>query len=304
MRIKQWAKNFVIFAVCFFAWGDANQGLRETPWQVAALATAAFFVFCLVSSGVYIFNDLRDREADRNHPVKCKRPFASGALGVRAGIFAGALLFAFGFAGAWMLGLRFLGCVAAYLVLQAAYTLFLKRVALVDVVVIALGFVIRAAAGAAALWGLAPVRVSMWLLACTFLLALFLALCKRRHEKRLLGADGGSHRAALAGYSGRALDAMVRACAATVVACYAVYTLLPDTRLRFGTDWLWLTIPCVVLGVWRYLHLVYKGNSGGSPEKVFLTDFLMLAIMASYAAVVLAVMRGFAWIFPLDMPGN
>ncbi len=286
LRVRQWSKNFVILAVCFFVWGDASQHWRNAPWQVATLATAGFLMFCLISSSVYVFNDLRDREADRNHPVKCKRPFASGALNIRQGVTAGALLFVLGVAGSAWLGVRFLGCVAIYLALQAAYTLVLKRVALVDVVVIALGFVLRAAAGAAVL----NARISWWLLACTFLLALFLALCKRRHEKRLLGADGETHRRALAGYSGPALDAMVMTCAAAVVTCYAVYTLLPDTRARFGTDWLWLTVPCVVLGVWRYLFLVYHGNAGGAPERVLLTDFLMLAIMAAYAAIVLAVL--------------
>ena len=283
--MKQWTKNFVIFAVCFFAWGDAEQGLREVPWQVARLATMGFFVFCLVSSAVYVFNDVRDREADRNHPVKRRRPFASGALGVRQGIVVGVLLLLAGLVGAAGLGWEFFACVAAYLLLQVGYTLFLKRVALLDVVVIALGFVLRAAAGAAVVHA----RISPWLLGCTFLLALFLALCKRRHEKRLLGAEGGTHRQALAGYSGPMLDVMVMAVAAAVVVCYGLYTLLPDTRERFGTNWLWLTIPCVALGVGRYLWLVYKGNAGNAPEKVLLTDWMMLAIMAGYAAVVLVV---------------
>ena len=284
LRVRQWSKNLVIPAVAFFAWGDAGQNLRAAPWHVAALATAAFFVFCLVSSGVYIFNDLRDREADRNHPVKCRRPFASGALGVRAGFVAGVLLLAFGLAGAAWLGRAFMACVAAYLALQTGYTLFLKRVALVDVVVIALGFVLRAAAGAAAL----DARISAWLLACTFLLALFLALCKRRDEKRLLGTEGGAHRPSLAGYSGRVLDVLVMTVAGAVVVCYGVYTALPTTRERFGTDWLCLTLPFVLLGVWRYLHLVYRGNAGGAPE-LLLTDPLLLVIMAAYAGVVLAV---------------
>jgi len=291
LRVKQWTKNLVLPAVAFFAWGDASQTLRgaplrEIPWQVAGLATTGFLLFCLVSSGVYIFNDLRDREADRNHPVKCGRPFASGALGVRAGVLAGVSLLVFGLAGAAFTGIHFFACVAAYLLLQVAYTLLLKKIALVDVVVIAAGFVLRAAAGAAAL----DARISHWLLACTFLLALFLALCKRRHEKRLLGADGGAHRKALAGYHGPALDAMVFVCAAAVVVFYGAYTLLPETCARFNTNRLGLTIPCVALGVARYVWLVYRGNAGGSPERVLLTDPPMLAIMAAYAAVALAVM--------------
>jgi len=285
LRVKQWTKNLVLIAVAFFAWADASQHLRAIPWQVAGLATTGFILFCWVSSGVYIFNDLRDREADRNHPVKSKRPFASGALEVRSGIVAGVLLLLAGLAGSVFLGMPFFACVATYLLLQAAYTLLLKKIALVDVVVIALGFVLRAAAGAAAL----DARISHWLLACTFLLALFLALCKRRHEKCLLGAGGGSHRKALAGYHGPVLDFMVMVCAMAVVSCYGAYTMLAETRERFNTNWLCLTVPCVALGVARYLWLVYRGNSGGAPERVLLTDPIMLAIMAVYAAVVLAV---------------
>jgi len=287
LRAKQWTKNLVLVAVAFFAWGDASQNLRGEPWQTAGLATAGFLIFCLVSSGVYVFNDLRDRDADRNHPVKCKRPFASGALGIRAGVAAGVLLLVAGVAGAAAAGMEFFAFVAAYLLLQAAYTLLLKKIALVDVVVIAAGFVLRAAAGAAVL----DARISHWLLACTFLLALFLALCKRRHEKRLLGAEGGAHRRALAGYHGPALDVMVFVCAAAVAVCYGAYALLPETCERFNTNRLWLTLPCVVLGVARYLWLVYRGNAGGAPERVLLTDPAMLGIMAAYAAVALAVIK-------------
>ena len=286
LRVRQWTKNLVIPAVCFFAWGDASQGLRGTPWRVAGLAAAGFFIFCLVSSGVYVFNDLRDRGADRNHPVKRNRPFASGVLGAREGVVAGASLLLAGLAASAWLAPRFLACAAAYLALQVAYTLFLKRVALLDVAAIALGFVLRAAAGAAALGA----KVSGWLLGCAFLLSLFLALCKRRHEKRLLGAGGAAHRGALDGYSARALDALVAVCAAAVAACYCAYTLAPATREKFGTAWLWLTAPCVALGVGRYVWLVYRGNAGGAPERVLLTDFFMLAIMLAYALVALAVL--------------
>lgn len=287
LRIRQWTKNLVIPAVALFAWGDAAQGLRGKPLLVLFLAAYAFLLFSLLSSAIYILNDLRDRAADRLHPQKRLRPFASGTLSPRAGYAASLLLLL----AVLLLSLPLLparpdfpACLLAYLLLQAAYTLLLKRLPLLDVSCIALGFVLRAAAGACIL----PARISPWLLACTFLLALFLALCKRRHEKLLLGSGALNHRQALARYSPLGLDLLVMASAAATALCYGAYTLLPETRARFGSNLLWLTLPCVLLGLARYLFLVYRNEGGGSPERVLLTDPLMITTMFLYAFAALA----------------
>ena len=169
--------------------------------------------------------------------------------------------------------------------MQVAYTYFLKRVSYVDVFVISIGFVMRAAAGALAL----TVRISPWLLLCTFLLSLFLALCKRRHEKVLLEDEADGHRAALAGYDRQLLDLQIGVTASATLVCYAIYTLSAETVARFHTNRLGLTIPFVVFGLFRYLELVYQHDAGGRPEKVLLTDKVMICTVLSYLATVVLI---------------
>jgi 4-hydroxybenzoate polyprenyltransferase len=283
LRPNQWTKNAVVAAAFFFAVGDRNQDLA---WGAALLTTTvAVAIWCAICSAVYILNDLRDRDADRQHPQKRFRPIAAGRVspGV-AGMIAGGLL-AGGLLSSCALPRAFLCAVAAYVVLQLAYTLVLKNVALVDVLVIATGFVLRAMSGAAAL----RVPISPWLLLCAFLLALFLAVCKRRHEKIQVGDSQAGQRQSLAGYDARLLDQLVSTVAAATIVSYAIYTLSESTIDKFGTAGLGFTIPLVVFGVFRYLDLVYRRQQGDRPEKIVLNDVPLLVLLVLYAASVVAI---------------
>jgi 4-hydroxybenzoate polyprenyltransferase len=278
LRVKQWTKNAVVFAAFVFALGDRNQDLAA--WELWKVCLAAL-AFSLVSSAVYIFNDLRDAPQDRLHPIKRHRPIAAGAVapGFALGVAAGLLVVGLG--GAWRLGTELLAVVGGYLVLQIVYTLWLKRVALVDVVVIALGFVLRALAGAVVI----HVVISPWLLLCAMLLALFLGLCKRRHEKVNLAGQGT--RPALEGYDERLLDLLISMMGGASLVCYSIYTLWPETVAKFGTPWLGATIPFVVFGLFRYMDLVYRQEKGDRPEQILLTDLPLMADVALYGGSVL-----------------
>lgn len=282
LRPAQWMKNVVVLAALFFAWCDPSQKPLLHGWLSIGSEFLAAFCFCMVSSAVYLVNDIRDVEADRLHPVKRFRPIAAGELSVRqAWWMALGVLAVGGLVPAALLLPRAFGAVlVGYLAMQAGYTFFFKRVAYLDVFVIAAGFVLRAIAGAMAL----GVRISPWLLLCTFLLALFLALCKRRHEKVLLG-NRTLHRTALKGYNRMMLDIQIGIIAGATIVCYAIYTLSPDTVARFKTERLGYTIPFVIFGIFRYLELVYTRDEGGRPEKVLLTDRTMIVTVLLYVAV-------------------
>ena len=286
LRPAQWMKNGFVVAAFFFAWRDPSQSAYVQSWWPMVSVALAVFCFCCVSSAVYQLNDLRDIEADRAHPVKRMRPLASGAISVSGAVALAVGLMVAGLGAAVFLPKAFVWAVGAYVLMQMLYTLALKRVAYVDVFVIAFGFVLRAVAGAAAV----SVRISPWLLLCTFLLALFLALCKRRHEKVLL-EDGTEeqHRKALTGYDRHLLDIQIGILASATVVCYAIYTLAPETVQRFGTDRLGLTIPFVLFGIFRYLTLVYRHDKGGRPEKVMLTDRTLIITVLCWAMAVMAV---------------
>lgn len=281
LRPKQWTKNAVVFAAFIFALGDRQQSLDlSAAWTVLYAAVA----FCMVSSGVYVFNDIRDVEQDRLHPNKKLRPIAAGQLSVGAGAVIAALLLAGGLALSWRLAPRLFYVTGGYVLLQIVYTLVLKRVALVDLFVIAAGFVLRALAGAVVIEGLV---ISPWLLLCTMLLALFLALCKRRHEKVVLSDYGNDIRESLAKYDQQLLDQLIAIVSAATIVCYSLYTLWPDTVAKFGTTKLAFTIPYVIFGIFRYLDLVYRHEKGGQPELILLTDIPLLADLALYGATVL-----------------
>ena len=285
LRPAQWIKNGVVPAAYVFARWDPSQSAHVKGLLPLLLEAAAVACFCCVSSGVYLVNDARDIEADRAHPVKRLRPLASGAVGVRPALAVAALLLLAGLAGSLALPRAFTAVLGGYCLMQFVYTFGLKRIPYVDVFVIATGFVLRAIAGATAL----TVRISPWLLLCTFLLALFLALCKRRHEKILLEDAGAQHREALAGYDRYLLDMQIGITSSATLVCYAIYTLSEETVRRFGTNRLGLTIPFVVFGIFRYLELVYRHDEGGRPEKVMLTDKVLIATVACYLLTTLAV---------------
>ena len=278
LRVKQWTKNAVVFAAFVFAFGDRQQNLAA--WELWKVALAAL-AFSLVSSAVYVFNDLKDAPQDRLHPIKKNRPIASGEAGPGLAWGVGLALLAAGLGGAARLGSGLLAVLGAYLALQIVYTLGLKRLALVDVIVIALGFVLRALAGAVVI----HVRISPWLLICAMMLALFLGLCKRRHEKVNLAT-----RDALDGYDERLLDLLIAITAAAALVCYSIYTLWPETVAKFGTPWLGATIPFVVFGLFRYMDLVYRRDQGDRPEHILLTDVPLMIDIAFYGLAVLGVL--------------
>ena len=278
LRPHQWTKNLVVLVALAFSKHlfDGDAVLR---------ATAAFLAFCALSGAVYVVNDLVDRERDRLHPAKRSRPIASGALPLGAARVAAAILLAAGLLASLALGAGFLLCALGYVALNLAYSLGLKDVVILDVLAIAIGFVLRAVAGALAI----QVVFSDWLLVCTILLALFLALAKRRHEMVTL-PDAASHRAILAEYSPYLLDQMIAVVTASCLTAYAFYTLAPETVAKYRTDRLALTIPFVIYGIFRYLYLVHRKDQGGSPSDVLLADRpLLLAVFLWAVSVVLIV---------------
>ncbi len=286
LRPQQWTKNALVGAAFFFAYWDR---MRTIPLTLRDLdrVIPAVFLFSIVSSGVYVFNDLRDRDADRHHPVKSKRPIASGRLSPLTALIMGDILLVAGLLGAYFLSAPFAIVLCAYVLMQLAYTMFLKQVALLDTMVIAAGFVLRAISGAVVLDN---VTISPWLLLCTFLLAMFLGLCKRRHEKLLSGVDEPeTHRRNLMHYDAHLLDLLIAIIAAATIVCYALYTLWPDTQSKFGTSALGFTIPFVIFGIFRYMDLVYRLREGGRPEKILLTDIPILVNLVLYALTVTAI---------------
>jgi len=232
-----------------------------------------------LSGAVYLMNDIADREIDRRHPLKARRPIASGALPVATAAVASAVLAAGGFAASVALGWKFAAVAGAYLVLQALYSGPLKHIVIIDVLTIAGGFVLRAVAGAVAV----DVEFSHWLLVCTTLLALFIALAKRRHEIVLLAAGASGHRPILGEYSAYLLDQMIAVVTASTLIAYIFYTISPETEAKFGTTWLGLTVPFPLYGIFRYLYLVHQREGGGSPADLLLTDRPLLVCVALWA---------------------
>ena len=283
LRPRQWTKNLVVLTAFFFALGDRHQALSLQKLTHILLATAIFSMIC---SGVYIINDLLDLAADREHPTKRKRPIAAGEISPATGRILAMLLLLGGTLGALALNKAFALIIVAYIIIQALYSGWLKRLPLVDVFVISTGFVLRAIAGGVAI----DVAISPWLLICTFLMALFLALCKRRHEIRLKTENIEAVRISLIKSNELLLNQLIAITAASVIIAYAVYTQWPETVDKFGTHQLGLTLPFVVFGVFRYLDLVYRHAKGEQPESILLTDTPLLMNIALYGLVVLLIL--------------
>jgi 4-hydroxybenzoate polyprenyltransferase len=275
LRPGQWTKNLVIFAGLLF-------GRRLFDVDAALAAVAAFVVFCVLSGVVYLVNDIADRESDRRHPLKADRPIASGALRVSAALGAAIALGAAALGGAVAISWSFAAVAAVYLALQISYSGLLKHIVILDVLTIAIGFVLRAAGGAVAV----NVEISRWLLVCTILLALFISLAKRRHEIVLLADGATGHRPILGEYSAYLLDQMIGVVTASTLISYIFYTISPETVEKFNTQWLGLTIPFPLYGIFRYLYLVHQREGGGSPADLLLTDRPLLACVALWAVAV------------------
>jgi 4-hydroxybenzoate polyprenyltransferase len=279
LRPKQWIKNLFIFPALLF-----SKNLFDP--EVLLTAVAAFIIFCFLSGSVYLFNDISDREEDRRHPVKSKRPIASGLLRLGAAKTAMVLLVLASLGAALLVNLNFALVAIGYLAVQITYSLFLRQMFLLDVFAIASGFFLRVYAGAQVI----NVPISSWLLLCTIFLSLFLALGKRRSEMLLLGKQPDGHRRVLTQYDLGLLDQMVSVVTAGTVLSYSLYTLSPETVARFQTRNLWLTIPLVLFGVFRYLALVYQNQEGGNPENILLTDKALMATILLYLLVVVGIL--------------
>ena len=283
LRPRQWVKNLFVFAGVIFS----QQLLTPRIWP----ALAAFAIFCGLSGAIYLFNDVADRDKDRLHESKRLRPVASGALPLGAAVGFGVLLLAGCLAAAFRLSPSF-GLVAlAYGALLTAYSVWLKHVVILDVLTVAAGFVLRAVAGAVAV----DVEISGWLLICTILIALFLALGKRRHEYRSLTGDAAAHRPILAEYSEGFLDQMISVVTASTVITYALYTMSPETVAKFHTRLLPLTLPFVLYGIFRYLYLLYRRDLGGNPSDLLVTDRGLLLDALLWMLVTLAIIYGPRW---------
>jgi 4-hydroxybenzoate polyprenyltransferase len=275
MRPRQWTKNLILFAPLIFA-------AKFTDATAIGRALAGFGLFCLVSGAVYLINDVRDIENDRRHERKRSRPIASGALSARAAVAVAVALVALALAGSFALSVSFGLAASVYLGLQLAYTFFLKDQVILDVMAISAGFVVRAVAGSLAI----SVVFSPWLLSCAALLALFLALGKRRHELLLLEMGAEQHRRALADYSPQLIDQLTSAITAATIVTYALYTFFSPASQTH--QYLMLTVPFVVYGLFRYLYLVHQRNLGGNPEEILLTDMPLIIDIALFLAVAVA----------------
>jgi 4-hydroxybenzoate polyprenyltransferase len=272
IRPGEWTKNLFVFAGLLF-------GQRLTDAVAVKRAGLAFLIFCALAGVVYLVNDVADRDRDRQHPRKRNRPIASGALGVPTALGAATVLTAGGLAAAWWLGRDFFAVAAGYLLLLVLYSGPLKHIVIIDVLTIAIGFVLRVAAGAVAI----GVPISQWLLICTILLALFLGLSKRRHEIVLLADGAIGHRRILEEYSPYLLDQMIGVVTASTLMAYMLYATSHETADRFGTSLLGLTIPFPLYGIFRYLYLVHRKEGGGSPAELLLNDRPLLACVALWA---------------------
>ncbi len=277
LRPLQWLKNLVVLAGLLFA-----QRLTDTGAVIQSLG--AFGAFCLGSSSMYVLNDLLDRERDKLHPTKKDRPLAAGLISPFSASICFIVLAGASLALAFSIREAFFSVLLAYLLLTAAYSFLLKKVVILDVIIIATGFVLRAVGGTVAI----QVPISPWLLLCAFLLSLFLALGKRRHELVLLGEKSSDHRVILDDYTPALLDQMIAVVTSSTLVCYALYTISDRTRHALGSTDLMYSIPLVLFGILRYLYLIYGKAKGGSPESLMIKDIpLLLDIMLWLATVMI-----------------
>lgn len=288
MRPKQWSKNLLVFAGFLFTLNEKWRPFEPSMSAYLLRAAAAFALFCGASSAVYLFNDLKDIEKDRQHPRKRRRPLAAGDLAPGLALGAAVLLLFGTLLASYALRPLFGFVLLCYALMQLGYTLLFKEIVILDVFVIALGFVLRAVSGAVAIYA----AISPWLYIVTLLGALFLGLCKRRHELVLLSDGATSHRPILEEYSTELLEQMISIVSSATIMAYSLYTFtsprLPQNHLMM------LTIPLVIYGMFRYLYLVHKKDEGGSPEEVLLRDrplILTIFLWAGTAAAILGLSR-------------
>ncbi len=272
IRPHQWIKNVFVFVPLFFS-GSIT--------QVDSLIVGAivFLAFSFVASSIYCLNDIIDVEADRQHPVKCRRPIASGKVSVAEGYVCMALMLVASFALTALLGTTFMataGVIALYLVLNVAYCLWLKSYAIVDVCIIAFGFVLRLLAGGVA----TQTQLSNWIVLMTFLLTLFLSLAKRRDDVVRMNETGHATRKNTIRYNLDFINQAITITATVTLVCYIMYCVSPEVEQRIGTRYLYLTTVFVLLGILRYLQLTLVDNKSGDPTKALLGDRMLQAVVA------------------------
>lgn len=284
LRVHQWSKNVLLFAGLVFT----NHVFEK---QYILRATLGFALFCLLSSVIYIINDLLDREIDRQHPKKKFRPIASGKISVPFAMITACVLFFISMVGASFLSWKFLTLISAYFLLMLGYCLVLKHVVIVDLMIVALGFVIRAVAGVFAIEGAGDnIPITPWFLTCVLFLSLFIVISKRRHEIVLLSSEAKHHRPVLEHYSGTFLDQMINVATTCTVISYSLYVTLGIDESKPYRDKMVLTLPFVVYGIFRYLYLVYQKEEGGAPESLLFQDKSLLTVIAAWFISVVLIM--------------
>jgi 4-hydroxybenzoate polyprenyltransferase len=276
MRSSQWYKNAIVFLAIIFS-------ARFLHWQDWGISIAAFVVFCLLSGGTYLLNDIIDRNVDSEHPRKCRRPISSGELTVVEASVAAVLAIAIAIAGAWFINRLFFASAAGYLALQLVYTYLLKRWFLVDIIAISIGFVLRAIAGAVAI----DVSISHWLIICTFLVALVLSLAKRNEELSSLGPAASQHRNTLGLYDVETISYMLTICTAALFVSYLLYAS------SFANTHMLITVPFATYGIFRYLYIVRTKNVGEQAERILLDRPIVIAMVGWViaAAAILALWK-------------
>jgi 4-hydroxybenzoate polyprenyltransferase len=261
LRPQQWIKNLILFTPLVFS-------ERLFEMRAFGIVSIGFALFSLAASGIYAMNDLADVTRDRKHPVKSKRPIASGMISRSFIAVVSVILMSSSIVAGFLVSMNFGVFILVYVVLNIVYSYGLKTVVILDVMTVAIGFVLRVLAGAV----IVNVPASEWLIICTLLLSLFLGFSKRRHELGLLDARASDHRNVLGQYSAGFLDQMIAIVTATTVMSYALYTISNETVQKFGTNHLYYTIPFVLYGIFRYLYLVHKRDEGGNPTHTIITD--------------------------------
>jgi 4-hydroxybenzoate polyprenyltransferase len=285
MRPRQWTKNVVLFGALVF---DRQLGVGPAHLKAGLYTLAGFVIFCLLSGVVYIINDIIDIDADRKHPDKRRRPLASGRISVRlAGISAAGLMLAI-FPISYFLSPAFAAVALGYLLLNLAYSKWIKHIPVVDVFAIALGFVLRVTGGVTLI---SVARFSPWLFVVTTLGSLYLGFGKRRAELALLAEEANAHRRVLDGYTLPFLDQLIAIVSSTTIIAYSLYTFsapnLPDNHAMM------LTIPFVIYAIFRYLYLVQVKNSGGAPEEVLISDWPLQITILIWGIAVLLIFYAF-----------
>ena len=288
MRPGQWTKNLIVFAALIFSRSFESA-------ELVMRSVEAFLVFCLLSGVIYLVNDIVDMEKDRLHERKRLRPLPAGHLSRGVAIATAVVIAAVALVWATRIGTEFTVVACAFLSLNLLYSLVLKRVVLLDAMSISVSFIMRAIGGVEALVPVdESIQISPWLLICTLFLSLFLAFCKRRHELLSLEGDlAANHRESLSEYSPEFLDRLVGLTATGSVISYSIYTIWPDTVAKFGTHSLVYTVPLVVLGVMRYLHLVYTMEKGGNPSELLLHERFLLTVVLAWIALVVVILGNF-----------